>query len=827
MSGSLSGTEDFSSWLIEQLNIILSPLKKKLEDQQSFSELLTEHGWEIPSNIQEIQNFFPISDFNNLEHLLEQVIQSDTENVMDIYSQVFNILKNIIMRVRELADLRPIPLGNLPFDINDFWSEFPKEIIDELIITYFKSYHSSIFGVALLLGIIEENLRIMNNIPGRISYTKRIIHWHLLKDLLDPLKLIKQTYGWESDHLQFEILLIRLNDFLNTLGIKAYLSYPNSQLINEYYDQNNPLYSNVQELRIPILGGTDDQQDPFDFELLLYIFPITPKNNLIAKPNGFVIGPSLIGSFLSDDDELLPIDVKLKGGFGTDEGIRIEVRPQTVNIHMAEPIIDDTINSELEIATKSNEDPIFIIGSELSHGIRIIDFGVRLGVKGQVNNPDIFFSFDIRKAEVIIDMSKSDGFISRMLGSEPLKFEIKDSSIIWSAKTGLHFSGNAGLEMVIPINRTISAAKLQSLTLALKGSTGNGVSLTLGLTGSARFGPVLISLENMGMIMSLEPVGKDNPPGAFVDLDFDIDFKPPDGLGIALDSNGIRGGGFIRKSLEEYAGIIDLDIRGFSLQAVALLDTRDSSFLLAIFSNFVTPIQLGAGWKITKIGGVIGINRTVSHSDIVSGIRSGILDSILFPDNVIENAPRIVSDFKKVFPANSGQHLIGPAVRIAYGTPTLITGDIALILEFPSPFQLSLIGRVRARIPNEKHPLVQINLVVLGAIDFTNERLGVYGSLYDSKILDFTLSGDMAMAASWGAEKNFIFSIGGFNPRFNPPSNFPPFNAPPLRRLNVALSTYVSLGCYLALTSNTLQMGARVDALFKIGWRGDFRFYRF
>ena len=104
MSGSLSGTEDFSSWLIEQLNIILSPLKKKLEDQQSFSELLTEHGWEIPSNIQEIQNFFPISDFNNLEHLLEQVIQSDTENVMDIYSQVFNILKNIIMRVRELAD---------------------------------------------------------------------------------------------------------------------------------------------------------------------------------------------------------------------------------------------------------------------------------------------------------------------------------------------------------------------------------------------------------------------------------------------------------------------------------------------------------------------------------------------------------------------------------------------------------------------------------------------------------------------------------------------------------------------------------------------------
>ena len=208
----------------------------------------------------------------------------------------------------------------------------------------------------------------------------------------------------------------------------------------------------------------------------------------------------------------------------------------------------------------------------------------------------------------------------------------------------------------------------------------------------------------------------------------------------------------------------------------------------------------------------------MSLNDIASGIRSGILDSILFPENVIENAPRIINDFKRVFPADSGQHLIGPAVRIAYGTPTLITGDLAIILEFPNPFQLSVIGRIRAMIPDEKHPLVQINLAVLGAIDFTNERLGIYGSLYDSKILDITLSGDVAIAASWGPdEKNFIVSLGGFNPRFKPPSNFPPFNAPPLKRLSIAFSSNVSLECYLALTSNTLQIGARVDAMFKKG----------
>ena len=50
-----------------------------------------------------------------------------------------------------------------------------------------------------------------------------------------------------------------------------------------------------------------------------------------------------------------------------------------------------------------------------------------------------------------------------------------------------------------------------------------------------------------------------------------------------------------------------------------------------------------------------------------------------------------------------------------------------------------------------------------------------------------------------------------------PPSNFPPFNAPPLKRLNLAFSSYVTFECYLALTSNTFQIGARVDALFKAG----------
>ena len=108
MSGSLSGTQDFSSWLVEQLSFILKPLQKDLGDVQSFTELLRGHGWEPPSNVQEIQNFFPINDFSNLEDLLEQVIEAeDAADIMNILAQIFSTLKTIIIKVRELANQKP------------------------------------------------------------------------------------------------------------------------------------------------------------------------------------------------------------------------------------------------------------------------------------------------------------------------------------------------------------------------------------------------------------------------------------------------------------------------------------------------------------------------------------------------------------------------------------------------------------------------------------------------------------------------------------------------------------------------------------------------
>ncbi|MHA2367117.1 MAG: DUF6603 domain-containing protein, partial [Candidatus Hodarchaeales archaeon] len=237
-------------------------------------------------------------------------------------------------------------------------------------------------------------------------------------------------------------------------------------------------------------------------------------------------------------------------------------------------------------------------------------------------------------------------------------------------------------------------------------------------------------------------------------------------------------------------------------------------FIVAIFVDLT--VQLGAGFKLLKIGGLLGVHRTVDQFAIAPKIKSGILDSLLFPKDVVKNASKVIQNYSLAFPILKNQFLFGPAISVGYGTPTLISANLAVLIEFPNPFIITILGKVTSRIP-EKVPLIKINLGIIGVIDFTNKYMAMYGTLYDSKILLFTISGDMGFTLSWGAEKNFLFSIGGFHPRFSPPENFPPFGAPALRRIQIAFSKYVVLEAYMAITTNTFQIGARIDAKFKGG----------
>ena len=65
--------------------------------------------------------------------------------------------------------------------------------------------------------------------------------------------------------------------------------------------------------------------------------------------------------------------------------------------------------------------------------------------------------------------------------------------------------------------------------------------------------------------------------------------------------------------------------------------------------------------------------------------------SDLFPQDVVANAPRIISDLKAIFPPQDGIFLIGPMAKIGWGTPTLISLSLGVIIEIP-PSDVAILG---------------------------------------------------------------------------------------------------------------------------------------
>ena len=63
-----------------------------------------------------------------------------------------------------------------------------------------------------------------------------------------------------------------------------------------------------------------------------------------------------------------------------------------------------------------------------------------------------------------------------------------------------------------------------------------------------------------------------------------------------------------------------------------------------------TPIQLSFGFTLNGVGGIFGLNRAIVVNALAEGIRTNSIKSILFPEDVIANITRIISDIKQFFP---------------------------------------------------------------------------------------------------------------------------------------------------------------------------------
>jgi hypothetical protein len=459
--------------------------------------------------------------------------------------------------------------------------------------------------------------------------------------------------------------------------------------------------------------------------------------------------------------------------------------------------------------------PAFVLGSATGTRLEIGAFRVGADFTYAVQRSALSLTLEAESCSLVIVPGDGDGFLREVLPSQGLRTAF-EFGLMLSSDAGFSFTGSAGLEAVIPVGLAAgTAARIASVFIGIRGA-GDAVRGELSAAASIRLGPMTAVVDRVGIEteLSLPQNGGNLGPARVA-----VGFKPPNGVGLSIETTGITGGGylFFDPAKQEYAGVLQLELaETIAVTAIGLLTTRmpdgskGFSLLISISAQGFQPIQLGLGFRLSGIGGLVGVNRTVAVDVLRAGLKKGALDAVLFPADPVRNAAQIVTQIRTVFPPAEGRFIFGPMVVIDWGTPPVVTLDLAVILEVPSPVRLIVLGQIRAALPRAGKAVIQLKMDVLGVLEIDKGELAIDAVLYDSRMLTFAVTGDMALRARWLTDPTFILAAGGLNPHFTPPAGFPT-----LQRLAISLATgdnpRLRLEAYLALTSNTAQIGARLD----------------
>lgn len=658
--------------------------------------------------------------------------------------------------------------------------EFAERLFNMLAVRALESLQG-VNEILELMGVLERD-------PVSIGAEEHFVstfHFDKLGTWLSsPVEALQTEYGWNTGGFDAPALLRRLSNVLQSFNAPA------------YFDETAP-----------------------DSGLDFVFFRLLPRPDL--NPDGLTlesrqsIAPGAIT--VTADDLSVSFNLAATLPFGAALTVQppaeIEVTAQT-----------GSFSGSFELALAADRmaatEKYVVIGdpggSRLEFGHFESVVGVRIASDGAVS-PSV--RGEIAGGLLYVSFAEADGFLGKLLGGVKLESEF-DLGFGYASDTGLFFEGSASLEIELPLHISLGPVDISALTLSV-GIDGDTFPTTFSATIRAALGPLVAVVEDIGLRADFRLT--DQRDGNAGPVDIALGFKPPNGVGLSVDAGVVRGGGYLYIDADrgEYAGALELSILDFlTVNAVAVITTRmpdgsDGFSLIAVIGVEFNPgVQLGFGFTLIGVGGLLGLNRTMNLEALAEGVRTGSINSVVFPSDVVANAPRIISDMKAFFPPAQGIFLIGPMAKLGWGTPTLISLSLGIIIEIPG--NIAIVGTLQVALPTADAPLIAINVAFIGAIEFDKSRGWFYAALYDSRVLFMTLEGGMGVLADFGKDPNFVVSVGGFHPSYNPPAlPFPSIARLAINILNTPVAR-IRVMCYFAVTSNTVQFGAAAELFFGI-----------
>lgn len=805
----MSDKSDSFSIIVLELSLVLRPLEDAVKSPQAFLKKL---GWDtddIPK---------PILDLGESAVTLSTIIRDTVEQGFKL-ENILAVKEVITKTFKAIQAIESSSDADIPQKLRDdnFKTEFPKQVIAYLISEYLLRFHSTIGNLLKAVGVLKTQYRpAISNRPAYIHYDFEFSD--LPKVLDDPAILFKNAFKWGSPDFDFDEFARIIENLFYSFGAAIQTDYINPEIFQRISQPTSNILSLIQKERVLKLVFFERQRNNGDRlagEVNVIKLPTTgiklPGLALVPKFNGVNAFKMELGT---------GITLTITSQIDINGGLAVVIRP-TEGISLLSGFNNSEVPSSMNGSFKVEADfagedgnPTVIVGSSEASRIEYKDLGLSGGIQlKDANNLELYSEIQLRQFKIIIDLKNADGFLSKIIPVDKIESNT-DLTFGFSSVKGLYFVGSGGLEISIPTHISLGPLEINDTTIGVKPNAG-GIAIPIGLNLKAKLGPLTIVTENIGIQTNVKFPTKEEFVG------FSLDFKPPNGVGLSIDAGAVKGGGYLFFDFEkeEYAGALELTIVGsIAAKAIGLITTKmpdgskGFSMLIIITAEFNPPFQLGYGFTLNAVGGLLGLNRTVLLNPLREGVRTGSVNSIMFPQNVIANAPKIISDLKTIFPPYEGKFLIGPMAKIGWGTPTLISLSLGIIIEIPG--NIAILGVLKIALPEERVPLIQIKVLFVGTIDFDKKMITFDASLYESFILLMTLEGDMALRLKWGDSPDFIITVGGFHPSYTPP----PLALPTLRRLAInILNTSVSkirVECYQAVTSNTVQFGAKAELYF-------------
>jgi hypothetical protein len=441
----------------------------------------------------------------------------------------------------------------------------------------------------------------------------------------------------------------------------------------------------------------------------------------------------------------------------------------------------------------------------------------------------------VAQGKLVVALGDGDGFLASLPGETvEVPFSL---GLSLDTEHGLRIDGGTRLRANLPLGASIRGVfTLEYLELSTGPSPSGGFALELSAGLSLDLGPFQASVERLGILIDSGGVPQDDF-GAITEA---VRFKPPSGIGLRLDAGVAKGGGFLYgdTARDEYSGVLevelDLPVVGkITVKAIGVLTTElpgpedEWALLLLLYAQF--RWDLGWGFTLNGLGGMVGLHHAPDPLALTEGLKGAVIDDLLFPDNPVADAPRILPRLRTVFPFEQDTFTVGAMLELGWGTPTLVHLRVGLLFEIDhalggaDPASLSkliVLGQLLVQVPAKDRavpPIVRLLIDVVGWYDYDEEWLYFRARLRDSKVAGFAVTGELVVSVESGDDPTLIIAAGGFHPSFvDVPRGVPAT----LDRLGFGLKlgpVKLEMKLYYAVTPNAKHLGINIELAAKLG----------